>query len=155
MNGFNNPGEFPRREMSDVFKSDMTEQFAARVFSNAVWRTIDIGALQNSGVAELSPGKGSEDSGSNGQATRSIEQPSGEKSEFSGQFNKSPIKRCFFEAVSCLFGALLLGLWSWVNVYNDRGLRGALLIGAGGLLVAFGFWLFWLGRNPATGGRLL
>ena len=86
------------------------------------------------------------------QSQSCIEQGSGKKSQLTCQFDKSPLKLRFFLAIAGLFLFFGFGFLGGRNIYNNRRLRGWLLIGGGGLLWLVSFGLLWLSRFPTTWG---
>lgn len=103
-------------------------------------------------VAGLTPAEIGQASGRNKECNSSSEESRSEKGKLCGQVNKSPVKVRFFFALACLFGTFGLSFLGWMNMNNNRRLRGVLLVAAGAGLGAGGLTLFWLSRFTWTWG---
>jgi hypothetical protein len=63
---------------------------------------------------------------------------------------KPPIEIRLSLALTSVFFCIFLSFLGWKNIYHDRSLRGAILIGCGALIAAVGIGLFLLTRFPGT-----
>jgi len=101
-------------------------------------------------IARLEEGRYAKTQGSDNQRGSSVEQPAGEEGEFGGIFNKIgvrflllPLRMRYALSLSSFIFALCIGLWGWINFYNERRLLGTSLIFGVYGLGCCGFWLLY------------